>query len=272
MAITTLSGLKDGLQPTFHFLKSSVNYEATGLLASLAYAAGSPAAAATPSPGIDGAALTSYAGQIPWVNPASGSGYVASINSGLPNSASGFVGMGFVYDRLWHNSGITVTTTTEQAISSPIWPARDRGGSTNGDGVFVAIETSAAMGNGTITNTTLNYTNSAGTSGRTGTITSVSSTLQANTFIPFHLQEGDVGVRSVQGLTLGTSYVSGTMHLVAFRPICEWFSRELSRLCMATAFQLAMPRVYDDSVLFATVINNASSTSTQIITLQPAHG
>ena len=39
----------------------------------------------------------------------------------------------------------------------------------------------------------------------------------AGTFVPFELQAGDTGVRSIQGITLGTSYVSGVIHIVVYR-------------------------------------------------------
>jgi hypothetical protein len=37
--------------------------------------------------------------------------------------------------------------------------------------------------------------------------------------MPFLLQAGDTGVRSIQGITLGTTYTSGTMMLIAYRQI-----------------------------------------------------
>jgi hypothetical protein len=37
--------------------------------------------------------------------------------------------------------------------------------------------------------------------------------------VPFQLAAGDKGVRSIQSVTLGTNYVSGTMSIIAFRRI-----------------------------------------------------
>lgn len=39
------------------------------------------------------------------------------------------------------------------------------------------------------------------------------------TFMPFMLQAGDTGVRSIQSFNTGTTYTSGTMMLIAYRPI-----------------------------------------------------
>lgn len=77
------------------------------------YVTGRPGAAAAPSPGIGGAALTTYAGQIPWTNPASGNSYLArlSINCNVQGTL-------LLCDRLWHNSGINVTLATSQTINS----------------------------------------------------------------------------------------------------------------------------------------------------------
>lgn len=128
-------------------------------------------------------------------------------------------------DLLWYNTGLTVTTTTNQAITSPAFPARDVNGSTNGEGVGIALYALTALGNAAaVANSTVSYTNSAGTAGRTATFSAVvgfqaPATPVIGTFMPFSLQAGDTGVRSIQGITLGTTYTSGTMMLIAYRLI-----------------------------------------------------
>jgi len=253
-------------------MKAATTTEGGGIYNSTFYLAGQPEAAVAPSPGLDGAALTSYAGQIPYHNPVSGNGYLASLDGGyLANTVTSFTS-GLVCDRLWHNSGISITTTTAQAITSPTWPARDVNGSTNGEGVFVGLEVSSATGNGSpITNTTLDYTNSDGVSGRTGTI-SMPATANAGTFVFFQLQAGDKGVRSIQGITLGTSYVSGTMHLVAVRPILDFFNEKLGDTKTEDAIAIGFPRLFDDSVLFTMFLGHAGSSLSNCITFGFAHG
>lgn len=123
----------------------------------------------------------------------------------------------WVADLLWYNTGIVVTTTTAQGITTAAFPARDNQGSTNGEGYQAALYAVATAGNaGAVTNTTLNYTNSEGTASRTATIASVPATLTAGAIIPFQLQAGDRGIRSIQGITLGTTYTSGTLSLLLF--------------------------------------------------------
>lgn len=48
-------------------------------------------------------------------------------------------------------------------------------------------------------------------------MTSFPATAVAGTLVPFQLQAGDVGIRSVQSITLGTSYVAGTISLIGYR-------------------------------------------------------
>jgi hypothetical protein len=85
------------------------------------------------------------------------------------------------------------------------------------------LECYAATTNaGAISNTTISYTNSAGVAGRTGTIMpDWPATAVLGHLSPFSLQSGDAGVRSIQSITLGTSYVTGTVGLVLHRDIAS---------------------------------------------------
>jgi hypothetical protein len=125
----------------------------------------------------------------------------------------------WLVDLLWYNTALSVTTTGAQAFTTPTWPARDVNGSTNGEGVEFGILATATMGNPAVTNTTASYTDSDGNAGATATIASVAASLTAGSVVPFQLAAGDKGVRSIQSVTLGTNYVSGTMSIIAFRRI-----------------------------------------------------
>lgn len=245
MAITNLDSVIAGMRPIEQILKVGSTMEAAGVLHSLLYTSGIPGAGVAPTPGLAGAALTSYGGQIPFTNPVSGNSYLALFEGGM----SALDGQLILYDRLWHNSGFTITTTTAQTVNSAAWPARDRDGSTNGEGVYVAIEVSGATGNvSAVTNTTMSYTNSAGTAGRTATIASFPATAAAGSFVIFQLQAGDTGIRSIQSLTLGTSYVSGTIHLVAFRLLGPPLNLGVYRGDRVDAVSSGFPRLYDNTV------------------------
>lgn len=217
MAITSTDSYLAGLLPPYSFWKTSFTGEAAGEYFSPFYVAGNPGAATAPSPGLAGAALTSYAGQLPFTSAATGdTTYLADLAATQGANVGGIL----LCDRLWHNSGITITTTTGQTVNSATLPTRDYSLSTAGVDVMCGIEVSAATGNGgAIANTTITYTDSDGNSGNTGTLTSFPATAVAGHFSVFNLAAGDKGIRSIQTLTLGTSYVSGTIHLVMFRVI-----------------------------------------------------
>lgn len=228
--------------------KSSASNEAAGIPHTPWYAAGITGAGAAPGSGLNGAIFTgpTLAGQIPMPAAVSGKNSYLSRWSAVHAGGIGFLQL---VDRLWGNVP-TVTTTTAQSVTSPAWPARDNSGSSNGDGVLLALECSSATGNsGAITNTVVSYTNSAGTSGRTATVASFPATAVAGSFVPLTLQAGDTGVRSVQSITLGTSYVSGAVHLIAYRPIAD-LPIPSAYIGQAAPFSaLNLPIVWDASVL-----------------------
>lgn len=258
MAITTLDGIIAGLQPPEDFIKiMAATSEAAGVMHSLAYQAGRPGAAAQPAPGMAGAALTSYGGQIPFTNPVSGNSYLARFAA-----SSLIAGCLLLVDRLWHNSGIAVTTTTAQTINSVAWPARDKNGTINGNGVLVGIEVYTATTNASaVTNTTMSYTNPADESPKTATIPSFPATGVAGTFVPFLLAAGDVGVKSIQTITLGTSYGGGAIHLVAYRVLARL---ELPLINTGNALDPitgGFPRLHDNTVPFLVWLPSATTVS-----------
>lgn len=248
MAITTMDLLVAGFQPPQPITKTTFTGQSAGFLHSSFYVAGLPGAAAAPSPGLAGAALTTYAGQVPVPTPA---GSQTIYLAGADFTQSGNIGGVMICDRLWHNSGIVSTTTTAQTVNSVTLPARDMNGTTTGQGVQLALEVSATTGNGSpITNTTVSYTNSSGTAAKTATLTSFPATGVTGLFVPFNLAAGDVGVQSVQSITLGTSYVSGTVNLVAYR-VLGWVPTPLSNTVGAQDFaQFGMPNIFTTPVPF----------------------
>lgn len=154
-------------------------------------------------------------GQLP--NPASGSYYM--IPPIITTSTGHLVE---VWDIVWYNTGLTVTTTTAQAIAQPgaSKPSRDNQGSTNGDGWNAAVVVTTATTNaGAITNMTMSYTDSDGNAGNTATIASFPATAVIGTIVPFQLAAGDRGVRSIESVTLGTSLVTGAVSVVMYRKL-----------------------------------------------------
>jgi hypothetical protein len=206
------------------FMKSTTGSDAVGYWYSSAKDAGFPGAWSPGAPGLNGrntdGTVSADFGCVPIKNPSSGANFLTEIQL-----AAGVNHSHLLFDVLWVNTGLVVTTTTAQAITQPILPARDINGTTNGEGCMIAmLFTAAATNAAVITNTTVSYTNSDGTAGRTATLSAIvgsqiPATPVIGTLIWFNLQAGDKGVRSIQSVTLGTSLVTGSVSMMVTRDI-----------------------------------------------------
>jgi hypothetical protein len=262
MSITTLDGIFAGLRPPQLIAKSVTATLVAGRPASLWALGGSPGAGAFDNT-LNGVVLSSSStipnGAIPHYDPSSGNSYFAYLDA-IATQA----GRLLVLDRIWHNGGYTITSTSAQNSTTPTWPSRcptsgvDDTPTTTGLGVLLALEISAATGAGTPT-ITISYTNQAGTAGRTATnviATVASSAIGATYFIG--LQAGDTGVRSVQSLTLSATWTSGTMNLVAFRQLA---SLSLQALIPNAADSLTGigTRIYNGTVPWLVFVPNTTT-------------
>jgi hypothetical protein len=249
-----VDGLIAGAQRPVTWSKTSFTGEAAGEVWCPVFTAGLPGAASAPT-GLNGTALTSLSGAIPTPSAVSGQ-YVELAD--MTAQVGGAVGGVWLVDLLWWNGSIVATTTTAQSITHPGLPSRDRSASANGDGIYLGILVSSATGNGSaITNMAASYTNSVGTSGRTATVTSFPATAVAGHVSLFNLAAGDVGVRTVESITLGTSLVSGTVHLLMYRPIAYVPLTADSRA--ASMAPGAIKRVWDSSCM--TLLYDLTGTS-----------
>ena len=241
-----------GTTPTVNGTYVATNSSATAITIPVNVTAGGGANSGTLT-------INSYPGQIltpAWANNT----YVARFagSASIPCDL-------YLCDRMWHNSGYSITQTTVQSITSPTWPSRDANGATTGVGVLVGLEITGTIGTGSpVTNTTLQYTGTVNGASQTGTIASVATAAKTGTFYPFQLAAGDTGVASVQGLTLGTSYVSGTIALVAYRVLakigCPWAGGGGA----TDPVSGGLPRVYNGSVPFILEMPSAA-TATNIM-------
>lgn len=246
MAITTLDGAIAGMVPPIPFGKVGITMAAVGAFRAYTpwYASGIPGAATAGSAGTGGEALStpSLAGAIYRVNPGSGNAHLGRL--AVTSSTAGTL---WLIDRLWQNSGLSVTSTSAQAITPATLPARDINGSTNGLGVMAAIEWSATGGAGTPT-VTLTYTDQDGNTGNTGTFTAV-TTPPVGTFEIFGMAAGDRGVRAPTSFIQSATRTSGTMHLVLFRKLAQVEVTAANIGNAIDALTAGMPRVYNGSVL-----------------------
>ena len=266
MAITTLDGVLAGMRPPVTFVKAATPPLVAGRPQSLFYLAGMPGAAVAPTPGLAGAALTSYPGQLPCSNPPSGNSYLARLQA-----QATIAGTLILADRLWHNSGLSLTTTTAQTVNSVAWPARDANGSSNGEQVLIGLEVTTATGSGTPT-FTMSYTNQAGVAGRTSTgiLTGVAAS-PIGAFYPMGLAAGDTGVRSVQSFTLSATWTSGAASLVAYRELARLELTAANVPAAIDAVTSGFPRLFDNTVPFLIFIpstTTASNISGQMVITQ----
>ena len=209
---------------SFPFMKTGTAADVAGCWYCTAKDAGFPGAWSPGTPGINGRVTdgTTAAdnGCIPIKNPSVGANYLTEIQM-----ASSVNHAHLFFDCLWVNSGIVVTTTTAQAITTPLLPARDINGTTNGEGCMIGLLVTTANTNAAaVANTTISYTNSDGVAGRTATLSAIAgsqipATPVIDTIVWFNLTANDKGVRSIQSITLGTSLAAGAVSLMIARDV-----------------------------------------------------
>lgn len=208
------------------FMKTGTAADAAGYWYCTSKDGGFPGAWAPGTPGINGrvtdGTTSTDNGSIPIKNPAVGANYLTEVTMGSSVNHSHLF-----FDVLWVNSGIAVTTTTAQAITTPTLPSRDINGATNGEGCMIAMLTTTANTNAAvISGATVSYTNSDGTAGRTATLSAIAgsqipATPVIGTIVWFNLQTGDKGVQSIQSITLGTSLGAGAVSLMIARDLAN---------------------------------------------------
>lgn len=205
---------------TYAIYKVGTAAEAAGVDYCFGKDTGFPGAWSPGTPGLSGRATdgttVADSGCVPLVAPGSGKTRVLQSFGGSATQVAQFR----MVDVLWVNSGLVVTTTTAQALAPVAIPARDQNNTANGDGCLAGILVTASTTNAAaVTTITISYTNSAGVAGRTGTIPSFAATAVVGSVFWFTLQAGDVGVRSIDSITLGTSLLTGTISLI----IARWY-------------------------------------------------
>ncbi len=276
MAITSQAGIIAGLRP--QPLHSKVSATSISSSATLVrgltdwYLSGTPAASTANTSGLGGQATSltlgnTVNGMLPRNNPATGQAYIGRLNVRRGAATSGIPTMGslMIVDRLWHNSSLSATATTAQAITPAALPARDVIGSTNGEGVMAAIEWSTAGGVGTPT-VTLTYTNQAGTTGQTTSIPVVASP-NTGCWELFPLAAGDTGIRAITSYQASATRTSGTFHLVLYRILAIVPLEALTQNTIMDAINLGMPKLYSDTVL-QTVLLSAQNTHSAGLNIQ----
>lgn len=214
MGIGTVDALLNGRLAALPWYKAAFTGQVAGGWHSPLYVAGLPGAGTAPSAGVNGTAVTNgRTGTLaaPTV-VANRSCYLNAVDLG----AAANIAQAVLVDRMWENSGLSVTSTSSQAISAAALPARDAIGSVNGVGVEIAIEITTTLGSGGAVVATLTYTDSDGNTGNSATV-SIPTAAVAGTLLPFPLAAGDYGCKAPSAFQLASTLTSGALSLVMYR-------------------------------------------------------
>lgn len=220
------------------FYLASQAAKAAGSYQSLWTTPGSPGPSATPATGT-GAIPVNADGRVRFTNPAGGlTSYLALFRISAVQSGSIVL-----YDRLWHNSGLSGTLITSQTINSVALTRPDAVGTD----VELWLEVYTATGS-TAATVTVTYTNSSGTAGRTGTAALIATPVAGQMF-PVVLQAGDTGVASVQSaqnsISTGTAGNYGFTLMRRITTVGALGNTEQD----VDIFGLGMPVIYDSACL-----------------------
>lgn len=165
-----------------------------------------------------------------------------------------------IYDEQWSCTGFSGIVTTAQAVVGfSGLPARAGTGVGNELWVFSTTATGA-----TASNITVQYTNSSGVAGRSTVSTAMIASMPAGRMFPVRLQSGDVGVQSVQSVTLSASTGTAGSFGVAILDRVASFGSAMANVSSVSDFAaLGMPTVSDSAVLV--FVHQATTTSSGII-------
>lgn len=154
-------------------------------------------------------------GAIPFVAPG-GSREKWLIQIGATANTTGVV---ILYDRLFHDSGLSGTSTADQTVQGdPPSPAISRYTDGVGNQAFYEIYTQIGS---TATTLTMTYTDDAGNTGQTSTTTIGGTNNQrAQTIHRIPVASGDKGVRAIEKIKLtATTGTAGDFGIVIAKPL-----------------------------------------------------
>lgn len=249
MAITTYSGIYTGAIQQITYNKTVITGSTATNPTMLWIQGGLPSGGTVGSNLAGRTTSNTETAALPFTNPPAGQNtYISRFRY----CSAGFVSSDrfrsmLLIDLMWISSAVSQVTTT-QTINSVAWPARDVDGSTAGKGVYIALLHTGAYSAPNSYTATITYTNSSGTGSKTGTVSRTGGDSQR--WAPLSLDNGDVGVQSIQDFTFSAvPGTGGTTVLFAYRPIAM-ISAQLTQGLVPideTAMTLALPRLYNDT-------------------------
>lgn len=268
MTITTYADYKakiEAAQYKYPFMISSTTTVANKLMSTWTAApdaGATPSTAAACSRSTAGNKLIGMNGTV--TNPL----YIAQIEAGTGTSS---IFSYWLCDRLSHQGGLAGNISGSEQTTNLPTAALPR--YTSGVGVFIGLEIYTVIGTGTSV-ATVRYTNSGGTGSRTtkGVDIGATGNREAGRFIICPLQDDDVGVDSVEGVTLtGSTATAGNFGVTLFRPLCMVPTLALQnqmlnggyRDMMTSSGGGALVEIEDDACIFALIMTPATGHTLQ---------
>ena len=254
-AVTT--AIAAGQRYHYEFAKTAANGQTRlGLPYSLWQATGTPAAGSNPATGGVVYDNTNNTGAIAFQPTSTKNKYLMRFGGCADNA-----GTLMLFDRLVSYGNVSLTTATTVTVSAQSLPRY-----TSGVDVFCWLELTTAASSSGATAVALNYTNSGGTSGRTGSTVTIGTTQGINTMYGLSVQAGDLGIQSIQSLTVSVANTTAVASLSLMRHIATlpivadiWNERDF-------VLELAaMPQIFDGASLML-VWGNGSGAVTPRVT------
>lgn len=259
MTISTLDGLIDALGNSAVQLvinKASIATQVAGGFTSLWRATGTPAQGAVP--GAAAVCNNALAGCFGFTNPsAPARSYLARLFGLSANAATDIQ----VHDRLAHMGGLSGTVTTAQTVNVDVSGAGDNMAARRGDANYSDVqwwlEWYTATGSTAVT-ATVTYTNAAGTSGRTTTV-SLAASMAASRMLPI-IGNGGEFIQSVQSVQLSaTTGTAGSFGVTATRSMAGLSMGLANAGVVADWAYLGLPRIHDSACLFIIMVPGTTS-------------
>lgn len=240
MAVTTLDGLVGAINAgeTRNFFKPAFTGVIGGFFSQWGLA-GYPAAGAAPG-NVNGLIpVDSTTGAFQFVNAA------ANNYLGYVSAASTTAGTLVIYDRLFHSSGLSATTTTPGTALTPAALTRN----TNGHGVEVWLEQYGAFTVTSAATLTFDYTDQDGNTAQVGTIAKAAVAGVNGTMYPAQLAVGDYGVRAVTNYFWSATQTAGTWGFTMMKRVCTIPLQTNNKPEIFDAISTGIREVPDDACL-----------------------
>jgi hypothetical protein len=273
MAITTVNGIAAALPgaQTLQLNKASIATQGAGGWSSHWKASGVPAAGSNPTTAAR--CTNALTGCIPFTNPGSGRLYLGWLSAAHGNTGGSFE----IHDRLAHMGGLSGTSTSSQTVNCDVTGTSDnidvRRGAADYSDVRWWVEIYTDIGTTAVT-LTVTYTNAAGTSGQTTTVSlgGASPLNQDSRMIPI-IGSGGEYIQSIQSVQQSaTTGTAGNYGITATRHITTVATAVANRMETFDWAALGFPAVENSACLMLVQYCITTSTGTIVGTGKLANG